>query len=42
MPICFIVAPSLDSELEFIQNIGTGSQATVDLYKERLSAELMQ
>ena len=30
--ICLIASPSLDKEYKFMENIGVGSQATVDLY----------
>jgi hypothetical protein len=30
--ICLIKSPSLDQEYKFIENIGIGSQATVDLF----------
>ena len=33
MDICLVKKPGIDKEFRYIERIGRGSQATVDLYK---------
>ena len=36
IPFCLILYPEINDDFNFIDRIGTGSQATVDLYKKKV------